>query len=129
MLSTEYFVNTEIVYYFSATIEDQFSDLMAEDSTEFYKFVRMSPIDFVILLRKVEPLISKRDTEFRMAIPAKVRLALTLRYLATGDSYRSLHFLFKISPQAISVIVRDVCSALITILDNMIKVSKSNKQL
>ncbi|CAH2015154.1 unnamed protein product [Acanthoscelides obtectus] len=41
-----------------------------------------------------------------------MRLAITLRYLATGDSFQSLHFLFKVSPQLISTIVPEVCKAL-----------------
>lgn len=83
----------------------------------------MSSSDFVSLLRKVEPLIAKRDTAWRKSIPAKVRLAVTLRFLATGDSYNNLHLLFQVSPQAVSVIVRDVCKALIAVLKDEMKVT------
>ena len=48
--------------------------------------------------------ISKKDTAFRKAI-------LTLRFLASGDSYVSLQYLFRISKQAISCIVPEVCEA------------------
>ena len=37
--------------------------------------------------------------------------ALTLRFLATGESFRSLHFIFRISRPAISYIVTEVCEA------------------
>ncbi|CAB3241643.1 unnamed protein product [Arctia plantaginis] len=47
--------------------------------------------------KNISPAISKQDTDFRESIPAKIRLAVTLRYLVTGDSYRSLHYTFKIS--------------------------------
>lgn len=106
-------------------MEKQLSELHFEPSGEFNKFTRMSTVDFEYLLQKVSPIISKKDTQFRPAIPAKIRLAVTLRFLASGDSYESLHFLFKISPQLISEIVLEVCKALVYILRNEIKVSKN----
>jgi len=80
--------------------------------------------DFEYLLSKVSPIISKKDTHWRLAIPAKLRLAITLRYLATGDSFKSLHFLFKVSSEVISKIVPEVCTALNTVLKDQIKVKK-----
>ena len=82
----------------------------------------MSFEDFEYLLHKIEPIISKKDTKWRKAIPAKERLALTLRFLASGDSYKSLQYLFKISPQLISKIVPEVCNAIIKEMKNSIKV-------
>ncbi|XP_050664577.1 uncharacterized protein LOC126965177 [Leptidea sinapis] len=81
----------------------------------------MSFIDFECLLDKISPLISKQDTDFREAIPAKYRLAITLRFIASGDSYKSLHYLFKVSPQAISKIIPEVCKAINGVLRNQIK--------
>lgn len=100
------------------------ADLLKEPSGLFENFCRMSLEDFELLLRKIEPHISKKDTKFRRAIPAKERLAITLRFLATGDSYKSLHYLFKVSPQLISTIVPEVCTALIKELQHLIKVNK-----
>nr|CAH7712122.1 unnamed protein product [Callosobruchus chinensis] len=56
-------------------------------------------------------MIRKKNTKWRKAIPANERLAITLRFLATGDSFKSLHYLFKVSPQLISEIVPEVCNA------------------
>ncbi|KAF9410745.1 hypothetical protein HW555_010262 [Spodoptera exigua] len=98
------------------SMENQFAELYAEPSGEFNNFVRMSSSDFEYLLQKISPTIAKKDTDWRDAIPVKVRLAVTLRYLATGDSYRSLHYLFKISSQVISIIVPEVCLALNNVL-------------
>lgn len=103
-------------------MEKMFEEMLNEDSTEFRNFCRMSPTDFEFLLSKIEPLITKQRTRLRIPIPAKVRLAITLRFLATGDSYRSLHFLFKISSAAISLIVYEVCKAINTILRDQVKV-------
>nr|CAI5856503.1 unnamed protein product [Callosobruchus analis] len=52
----------------------------------------MSLHGFNYRLEKVSPIISKCDTNFRDAMPAKVRLLLTLRFLANRDSYESLNF-------------------------------------
>ncbi|CAK1578597.1 unnamed protein product [Parnassius mnemosyne] len=104
------------------SMEQQFVELIQEPSGEFENFHRMSLTDFNYLLSKVLPLISKQDTHLREAIPAKIRLAVTLRFLATGDSFKSLHYLFKISSQLISKIVVDVCKALNDVLKDEIKV-------
>lgn len=100
-----------------------FEKLLADDEALFKNFSRMSSDDFNYLLQKVSPIISKCDTNYRDAIPAKVRLLLTLRFLASGDSYESLKYLFKIAPCTISKIVPEVCQALIEALKAEIKVS------
>lgn len=103
-------------------IEDKFNEFLYEPSGEFDNFCRMSYTDFEFLLQKISPMISKQDTDFREAIPAKFRFAITLRFLASGDSYRSLHYLFKVSVPMISKIIREVCRALIEILKDQVKV-------
>ncbi|CAH1997207.1 unnamed protein product [Acanthoscelides obtectus] len=103
-------------------MEKQLSELVAEPSGEFHKLTRMSLADFEYLLNQISSKISKQDTQLRKAIPAQIRLAITLRYLATGDDFQSLHFLFKISPQLISNIIPEVCSALNEVLKDEIKI-------
>ncbi|CAH2003202.1 unnamed protein product [Acanthoscelides obtectus] len=107
------------------SMENQLAELYAEPAGEFDNFVRMSCSDFEYLLQKISPMIAKNDTDWRDAIPVKVRLAVTLRYLATGDSYRSLHYLFKISSQVISLIVPEVCLALNDVLKDLVKMPKT----
>ena len=60
------------------------------DGAGFTNFLRMSTTDFEILLRMVAPKIFRKDTKYRKAIPPYIRLAITLRYLASGDSFTSL---------------------------------------
>ncbi|KAL4101211.1 hypothetical protein QTP88_021231 [Uroleucon formosanum] len=69
----------------------------------------------------VEPKIRKEDTKFRKAIPSNERLALTLRYLASGDSFASLSLVFKISKLSISHIIPEVCTAIIEVLQDYIQ--------
>ena len=62
----------------------------------------MSPGCLEHLLSLVGPSIKKTDTFFRKAIEPAQRLALTLRFLASGDSQQSLTFSFRISSRIIS---------------------------
>ena len=46
---------------------------------------RMDVVTFDELLHMVGPLVTYQDTRLQKAIPPSERLALTLRYLATGN--------------------------------------------
>ncbi|XP_022180908.1 protein ALP1-like [Myzus persicae] len=96
--------------------------------TGFRNFFRMTSSDFETLLSLIGPRITKMDTTFRKAIPVNERLAVTLRFLATGDSYHSLMYMFKISKQVISAIVPEVCDALINALQDYIKMPENESE-
>lgn len=97
--------------------------LNGELRSSFHNFTRMTSIDFEVLINLVGPKIAKQNTNFRDAISVKDRLAVTLRFLASGDSFQSLKYLFKISNTAISRIIPDVCEALYDALQYYIEVS------
>lgn len=103
-------------------------ELAAGDRNEqklFASFNRMSKANFDYLLDLVVPIIEKQDTFFRSPIRPGARLALTLHFLATGNSYRSLQFVFIISPSSISVIIPEVLDAIYTVLaPRYLKVNK-----
>lgn len=82
----------------------------------FRDFMRMTHADFDYLLQLVKPLIEKSDTQMRNAISAGERLALTLHYLATGQSFRSLQFIFRIPQNTISEIIPPVLDAIWSVL-------------
>ncbi|XP_045775421.1 uncharacterized protein LOC123874228 [Maniola jurtina] len=94
--------------------------------SKFNTFLRISSEEFEILLNLTGPMISKTDTRWRNAVSASDRLAITLRYLATGDSYFSLGTLFKVSPQVISLIILDVCQTLVSTLSNYLRMPNTH---
>lgn len=98
------------------------SDLRMSDGS-FANFTRMSTSDFETLLQMIGPSIAKQDTILRNAICPNIRLAITLRYLSTGDSYASLSYTFRVSKQLIRKIVPEVCKELIKKLKIFVKVS------
>jgi len=60
-------------------------ELRVADKKSYRNFLRMSDNDLALLLQKVSPIISRSDTKFRRAISPSEKLAVTLRFLATGE--------------------------------------------
>ena len=90
-------------------------ELSMEDTNGFKEMMRMSYEDFLYILNLIEKDITpKQILGGQKVINAKSRLILAIRFLATGESYRSLRFQFRISTPAISYIINDVCSAIST---------------
>eukprot|EP00731_Ephydatia_muelleri_P013973 Em0007g1283a len=97
--------------------------VQAMDVSSYLNFVRMNASTFETLLTKVAPLIARKDTNMRDAIPPGECLAVTLRFLATGERYRSLSYLYHIPAQTIGQIVPDVCDAIVQVLQEFLKVN------
>ena len=75
------------------------------------RFTRISPERFDPLLSLVEEKIKKK-IHIREPISPAERLAITLRYLALGNSQQSAAFLFKVVHSTGNKIVNEVCDAL-----------------
>ena len=89
-----------------------FKDLELTDAEDFRRFMRMDVPHFQELLSLISSDLQKTETRMRKPITPKERLALTLRFLATGETFRSLEFQFRISRKAISYIVDKVVDAI-----------------
>ena len=76
----------------------------------------MKPGTFDEIYQKVKPLIEKKNTNVRNAISAHARLCITLRFLASGASYRELMYAFCVSVSSISQIIPQVCNTLYDVL-------------
>ncbi|KAK4027040.1 hypothetical protein OUZ56_016060 [Daphnia magna] len=86
------------------------------DGFTFRNITRMSPTLFSKLLWMVGPSLLKKDTNMRRSIPVEQRLALTLRFLASGDCMRSLSYSFRIGHSTVSEIVNETCRIMYEIL-------------
>nr|CAI5843403.1 unnamed protein product [Callosobruchus analis] len=82
----------------------------------------MSEEKFEELLSKVQNSVKKQDTVMRQAISPKLKLQVTLRYLATGDSFQTLAFLYRVPKNTISSFLAEVCPAIYDALKDFIKV-------
>ena len=91
-------------------------------SREFQNYMRMDGALFEEMLEKVGPAIERQDTSYRWSVSAGERLAITLRFLATGDNYASLQAAYRVSRNTICKIVPETCKAIIAAYDqDMIK--------
>nr|CAI5848126.1 unnamed protein product [Callosobruchus analis] len=80
------------------------------------------------LLGMILPDIERKDTQFRQCISAEDRLAVALRYLASGNSLRDLMFATRIHESTISLIIPEVCEAIISkLMTEYIKVMQSHE--
>ena len=70
------------------------------------------------MVHRITPAVIKQDTRLRKALSVGLKLAITLRFLATGNTYTSLGFSFRTSKSAISKFVPPVCKALIAAYKN-----------
>ncbi|XP_059094126.1 uncharacterized protein LOC131889133 [Tigriopus californicus] len=83
-----------------------------EDPVKFKESFRMNQDMFEFILSRIKDKISKQTTSMRTPIPARLRLQVTLRFLAAGCSFKVLEEAFRISYSAISMIVPEVCDAI-----------------
>lgn len=79
-------------------------------------FHRLPDEEFEFLLDLVTPYIQKQNTNVRKAITPATRLACTLHFLATGNSFRSLQFLNYVPQCTMTTMLPEVLDAIYTVL-------------
>lgn len=101
------------------------NELRTEDPQEYRLCLRLTPDAFDRLLKLILPVIQRSDTLMREAIPARIKLEITLNFLATGNSYRSLQHMFRVPKCTISGFLPNVCDAIFNSLKDFIKVCRN----
>ena len=91
--------------------------LQLEDTERFQETIRMDFKHFNKVLNLIVPDITPQEIICgNKVISAAERLTATLRFLATGETFQSLSFQFRISYRATSYIVKEVCNAIVKYL-------------
>ena len=75
------------------------------DEEMFFRFFRMIPKTYEMLLRLVAPVIKQKSTKIREPIIVYERLSVTLRYLTTGNAYTTISNNYRMSPTTVGRIV------------------------
>ena len=88
-------------------------ELRLEDPESFRNYMRMDAEVFFSILERVEPYIRKTDTGWREALSPGLKLAITIRYMATGNTYMSLQYSFRVANNTISLLVPEVSQAIV----------------
>uniref|UniRef100_A0A674BYN6 DDE Tnp4 domain-containing protein n=1 Tax=Salmo trutta TaxID=8032 RepID=A0A674BYN6_SALTR len=82
------------------------------DPARHHRYFRMSAEQIETLLSFVGPDLTKQTTNYRTPIEPKQRLAVTLRYLASGDSIYSLAFTYRLGFETVSQCIMETCEAI-----------------
>ncbi|XP_059894370.1 uncharacterized protein LOC132447556 [Gadus macrocephalus] len=93
----------------------EFHHLLQElrlDDGRFQRYFRLSRAQFDDLLARVGARISRQDTNYRRSISAAERLSICLRFLATGDSFRTIATSFRVGASTVASIVSDGVTAI-----------------
>jgi len=89
------------------------AELRVEDTISFTNFLRMPPHIFDQLLTILYDNLVKKTTRMREPLEPGLKLALTLRHLATGASYTCMQYGWRVPANTMSVVVREVCSVIV----------------
>lgn len=100
-----------------------FQELALENPIAYRKILRISCEKFEELSKKIDPIIKNEDTLMRLAIPSRTKLEITLRYLATRDSYQSLELLLRVAACTIYQFLLEILEAIKKVLWEYLKVN------
>ncbi|KAK3800850.1 hypothetical protein RRG08_008605 [Elysia crispata] len=88
------------------------SNKLIKDSEKFIKYFRMQKSSFSELQDICQDDLLKENTNYRKAISPIERLTVTLRFLATGESFQSLAFRFRLGHETVRRIVKETVQVL-----------------
>lgn len=87
-------------------------ELMRQFPDRFKEYFRMSVETFDYILDEIRPTITRQTTVLRNPIDPETRLYITLHYLATGSSFRTIAFHYAVGKSTVAEIISDTCNAI-----------------
>lgn len=88
-------------------------ELRREDPRSFQNFMRMPVAMYDEVVTRLTPRLTKETTNYRENLEPGLKVAVTLRHLASGAKYRDMQYGWRVPHNTISVVVREVCQAII----------------
>ena len=88
-------------------------ELRNEDPASFHNFMRMTPAMYDEIVARLTPHITKQSTKMREPLEPGLKVALTLRHLAAGSTYKDMQYGWRVPHNTISKVVREVCQAIV----------------
>ena len=83
------------------------------ETNSLKEYIRMDRMYFDYLVERLYPYLLKEDTVMRESIKPAEQVCVFLRYVASGETFRSLEYQFRISRRSIARIVDRVAEAII----------------
>lgn len=102
---------TQLRRHLQGASDNLIIEMELQDKEMFHNYCRMSIEMFHQLLSIVGPFLEKQIV-VRDPIPARTRLLICLRYLASGDSMTSISYAFRVGVNSVSKIVFETCEIL-----------------
>lgn len=83
---------------------------------KYYAYFRMSQEQFNHVLQLIQRQIKPKTNNFRTPLEAKLKLVLTLRFLATGSSFSDLALRFRLGRSTVEIAIKRTLKAIISIV-------------
>ena len=88
------------------------NELYSTDIPGTTDFMGITPEFFEMIKAGVQPYLAKQATHYRAPLSVGMKLAITVRYLATGESYISLSYQIMVERSSIPKFLPKVCRAI-----------------
>ncbi len=85
------------------------------DRERFQRYFRLDIQQFDSLLMKIGPLIAMQSTNYSRPISPSERLAICLRFLATGDSYRTIANSYRVAVRKLDFVKSKVSKVFVNV--------------
>lgn len=93
--------------------------MQLNDPELFFKYLRFTPDQFKLLERLIGPSIN-HECMSREVINPSARLAICLRFLATGESQRSLALNYRIGDSTVNNILKETLKAIPNVMKRIV---------
>ncbi|XP_068226439.1 uncharacterized protein [Palaemon carinicauda] len=79
------------------------------------------------MVKRLTPHLLKQSAFMREPLQVGLKIAVTLRFLATENSYQSLQYSIRVEASTICKFISEVCKAIISAYDKMLRCPKTEE--